>query len=547
MTSGGILRVGTTFTANFVNSFIAGAGTIDYNGSDQTVAGKNGQLGSNYFNLVLSGSGIKTVDDVWVDNIISMKGTATANVTSANDGINAGTNSTLRYEGGAAQVTGPEFGQSLSSVRIFDGTGGVIINNTNGVTLGNDCSIGSILNIAIGNLSIGNNILTLKHPITGSSTYADDNLVGGATSSLKFENSTENVFVPKSITALKNLSYTCSTGSFHLSIHSNLITTSLLIAGKIFTLNDTLTAGSTNLTGLGGYKYVYGFLRHLFPIVPTGNQSIFFFPIGDADNYTPVNVVFSKALTGGYLCVYTTAGLHTLRAGAGLNDATICKRWWTINKTGLANFIYSATFSFVSGDVPTGDVPTNFSTQNYIVRKYSASAGWLKTGNGNHSAYSAQGTGMTSFSDYILGQGIADASKSELTVLPNSIVADGITTAKLTVTAKDSNGDPIGGGASVSITNSGGDGLPTTVVDNHNGTYDAFVSWDQISHGHFVATLDGNPVMNGGTSQTEVTVDYTLGPGSGLTSILTPTISTINADGTSNQVLTVKVYDLIGR
>ncbi|MFZ4708008.1 MAG: invasin domain 3-containing protein, partial [Bacteroidales bacterium] len=543
MTNGGTLKIGSTFTIFSLGTYTPGSGTVEYyKAGDQTVATKT-KLGYNYNNLILSGSGVKTVSDVYVDGIISMQGTATTAASGNNNGIIANTNTSLIYAGSGPQTTGAEFGKpDGNAVRAFTGAGGVTINNSAGVSLGTDVSISGILNLTSGNFNIGANRITLKGPsIAGAGN--EDNLISTTDSWLSFDNSINNLFVPHSITTLSSLEFI--SGSINtLTLHNDINCSNLSIAGKIITGNNTvtpflpntLTAVSTNGT-YDDNAYVYGRLGHSF----AGGQDLFSFPIGDANYYTPVDVTFDQGSSGN-LVVSTTPGLHPNKSTAGLKVATILNRYWTIENSGITACIYSAAFYFVSGDIPGGANPLN-----YIVRKHNLS-GWQSTGGGFHNNLSTQGTGITTFSEYILGEGVPDATKSELTVTPSSIVADGIAYAVLTVTAKDIDGNILGGGgATVTITKSGGDGTLTSVTDNHDGTYTAYVSWTALSHGDFVATLNSNPVKNGGASQTQVTVNYIVGPPSGTMSTLTPSSSTIIANGTSTQVLTVTAYDSQGR
>ena len=107
--------------------------------------------------------------------------------------------------------------------------------------------------------------------------------------------------------------------------------------------------------------------------------------------------------------------------------------------------------------------------------------------------------------------GPPDAAKSTLTPTSSSIPASGISTQRLTVQAKDTSGTSLTtGGATVTITKLSGDGSISGVTDNGNGTYTADVtsSTTPFTSGVFVATLNGNPVMNGGSSQTQATVNY---------------------------------------
>ncbi|MBK8807548.1 MAG: T9SS type A sorting domain-containing protein [Bacteroidales bacterium] len=99
---------------------IGATSTVNYGyAGDQTV------VALTYGNLILSGSGVKTLTGITVTTLLSMEGSATAmgNPT-------YGATSQLRYKGSVAQITGSEFPAS------WTGSGGVLIENSQGVTLG---------------------------------------------------------------------------------------------------------------------------------------------------------------------------------------------------------------------------------------------------------------------------------------------------------------------------------------------------------------------------------------------------------------------------
>ena len=144
--------------------------------------------------------------------------------------------------------------------------------------------------------------------------------------------------------------------------------------------------------------------------------------------------------------------------------------------------------------------------------------------------------------------GAANAIQSSLTPTSASITADGTSTQILTVTAKDAYGNNLtSGGSTVTITQQSGTGSIGSVTDNGNGTYTATVtSPTATGSGVFVATLGGQPVKSGTGSQTQAIITYTPGSADATQSTLTPTSSTISANGTSTQVLTVTAKDAYG-
>ena len=123
-----------------------GTNTINLSGTGALVnysnAGAQTILPTTYNNLTLSGGAAKTTTGSTINGLLSMQGTATTAGTVATYSAAA----TLEYKGSAAQTTGIEFPATWS------GTGGVKINNTNGVILNAARSIGA------NPLSIGNTV-----------------------------------------------------------------------------------------------------------------------------------------------------------------------------------------------------------------------------------------------------------------------------------------------------------------------------------------------------------------------------------------------------
>lgn len=107
-----------------------------------------------YYNLQISGSGVKTTDGVTVNGVLFLGGTATVSAASP---VVYGPTASLQYGGTTVQTTGAEF------PALFNGLGGVTINNSSGVTLGADKEItegliimeSSILDIGTYKLTVG--------------------------------------------------------------------------------------------------------------------------------------------------------------------------------------------------------------------------------------------------------------------------------------------------------------------------------------------------------------------------------------------------------
>ncbi|TFH48089.1 MAG: DUF2341 domain-containing protein, partial [Bacteroidia bacterium] len=273
------------------NTFAAGS-TVNYMLSGvQTIAPVV------YENLTLSGSGAKTTSGVTVNGVLSMQGTATTSGSAPTYGAAA----TLRYMGSLSQATGIEFPAT------FNGTGGVIINNTAGVTLSGSKTINSLLTLTSGALSIGAYTLTLSN---GSNlSYGAGSMTGGASSNL-----------------------TVGTGA---NITLNAISGGLnnLNTSRNITLGASLTVGGTLALTAGNFTVGANTLTLNGPTI----------------SGTPANLITSSSSNlsfGG-----TSAGVYIPGSVANLNNLT------TANPAGVelsGNVIVGNTLTMTQGNITTG-------------------------------------------------------------------------------------------------------------------------------------------------------------------------------------------------
>jgi len=184
VTNAGIISTQNT-TATPVSTGKTWGGTVQYDAtSGQTV------VSGTYENLTLSGSGTKTISGTTVNSTFTLGGTAVAS-----SAPTYGSAAALRYQGSAAQTTGIEFPSS------FNGSGGVIIINPDGVTLGSSVAIpNGGLNISNGTLKVNPQIdltvggtttlgnaqcLIIKSTATGSGSFIDNGFGGSGTANVE--------------------------------------------------------------------------------------------------------------------------------------------------------------------------------------------------------------------------------------------------------------------------------------------------------------------------------------------------------------------------
>jgi hypothetical protein len=141
--------------------------------------------------------------------------------------------------------------------------------------------------------------------------------------------------------------------------------------------------------------HVFGKLRKN---VATGATSLTF-EVGDASNYTPVSVSFASVTAAGDLTVNTTSVDHPNIAGSTIIPSKSVNRYWTLTNSGVVFTTYNAIFNFVPGDLDAGT-----DTNTLIAGKF-ASATWTYPAVGARTATSTEVTGLSTFSDFQLGQG----------------------------------------------------------------------------------------------------------------------------------------------
>ena len=158
------------------------------------------------------------------------------------------------------------------------------------------------------------------------------------------------VVVPGSVTVLNGLTVNDASG-VGLQGDLDVVGTLTLTSGPVATGGATLrvdVAGTVVRTA----GRVNGLLeKH----VPAGVGVTVAFEIGaHAASYTPASVAFGTVTTAGELTASTTTGEHPAIASSGLAATRDVNRFWTVANGGVAFDTYSATFTFVAGDVDAG-------------------------------------------------------------------------------------------------------------------------------------------------------------------------------------------------
>ena len=265
MLLGSVIRIAGAVNNNGTwRTVINGATTVEYNGADQTIVIPNPAT-NRYYNLILSGSGTKTLSGtpMVITGNFNITGTTTVTVgaqvdVAGNLSIDAGTTiaaGAYTYNIGGNISNNGTFTASVGNTIVLNGTSlqsidgastpanfyNLTIDNNGGVVFYKDVNVLSSLSLSDGNMIIGGNTLGIYGTISQASGYIETS----PTSSLSF------------------LTY-LGTPATALSIASNLfsatpIVTNLTInrtGGVIFnsgiTVNGILNLQSTNPTDFKG-------------------------------------------------------------------------------------------------------------------------------------------------------------------------------------------------------------------------------------------------------------------------------------------------------
>lgn len=171
-----------------------------------------------------------------------------------------------------------------------------------------------------------------------------------------------------------------------------------LTSGNLITGSNKVILSSTgSISGAGATRWIQGTLQKN---VATGAAVIATFEIGDAAAYKPVTVAFGNVTTAGdlFASISQTAGDHPSISGSGVNAAKSVNRFWTVTNSGLVFDNYTLTLNFASADVDAGA-----NTANFVVKKLDG-ATWTSPTVGTKTITSIEATGMTSFSQFVVGE-----------------------------------------------------------------------------------------------------------------------------------------------
>jgi hypothetical protein len=427
----------TTVTGSLVlSSTAAGGHTFDgdvtisvttgvWNNSGNTIVSFDGSLANN--NSFTAGSGVQTftgtsktisgtvsIPSLTISGAVQNNGTLTVSTALAGaDTLTNGIDATLNI-GGTSSITTLTATASGNTV-VYNGSGisqtikatayyHLTLSNTAGVSLNSNASAagnltvdsGVTLTSAAGVIISGDGTLTGNGTVqvTRTATTADFSSQYTITNPVLSNLTVEYVgTAAQTISALTygNLKINNSNGAT-LGGNATVDGTLTLTSGNITTDTNSVIISSTgSVSRTSGH-----IIGNLQKYTATGATSKTF-EIGDSDVYAPVAVTFGNVSVAGNLTAKTTDGDHSDIASSGIDSTKSVNRYWTMTNSGITFTNYSATFTFVAGDIDPG-ADWNI----FIVAKKDGS--WVLPTVGTRTSTSTQATGMTSFSEYQLGE-----------------------------------------------------------------------------------------------------------------------------------------------
>lgn len=182
-------------------------------------------------------------------------------------------------------------------------------------------------------------------------------------------------------------------GSMDITADTTVNTVLNLGAVIFLTASNKMILG-TSATVSRTSGYVVGTIRKLFI-----SSTSFTYDIGDAANYTPVNLTFSGVSGSGSVDGSVASQDDSDIANSGIDSAQSVNRYWTITNNGLTFGSYDAVLNFVNGDFDSGVSISGVS----VAKKNSGSWSIVSA---TCASVSCTLTGLTSMSEFQIGVAI---------------------------------------------------------------------------------------------------------------------------------------------
>jgi hypothetical protein len=171
------------------------------------------------------------------------------------------------------------------------------------------------------------------------------------------------------------------------------VSTALTLGGTLFTTSTNKIILGTAATWSRTSGYVYGTVSKTF-----NASTSFTFPIGDATNYSPLDLTLAAVTNTSSIDASVTATDHvdTTDATSDIKKDESVNRFWSLKNNGLKFGSYGLVLHFLNGDIDVGSTLTSMT----IAKKSEGS--WAIVSS-TCLGISCMGTGLTSMSDFQIG------------------------------------------------------------------------------------------------------------------------------------------------
>lgn len=335
-----------------------------------------------------------------------------------------GNNSTIGSLAGAGNVTLGSATLNAGGDNTSTSYSGTMTPNTGGLTKSGSgtLDLGSA-SITVGALTISAGVITA--PGSGgtfsvSGAWTNNASTSGLTANngtVTLDGSSSQSIGGSFVTTFKNLRVNNAAGA-SLSV-------GVTVNGTLTLAGGNVTTGASNLyiASGGSVSRTSGHIvGNLKKYVATGSPTVAF-EIGSASAYAPVSLTFGSVSVAGDLTASTTSSDHANISTSLLNSAKSANRYWTLTNSGITFTNYSATVTFVAGDVDGGADPTAF-----FINRYTGSA-WDMPQTTSRTSTTTTATGITGFGDLITAESTVAA--------PGSLASSAVSTRRIDLTWLD--------------------------------------------------------------------------------------------------------------
>lgn len=295
-----------------------------------------------------------------------------------------GATSTVNYSGTSQTVSAESYGHLTTSGSGTKTAGGAVTVNGN-VTVG-----------ASTTLDLSSFSHTFKGNLTNSGTFT------ASTSTVTLSGgSASHTLTATAAIAFNNLIMNDANGARLSGGNVTVNGTLTLTSGNITTSANVLIIGSSgSVSRTSGH--IVGNLRKT---IASGSNVSTDWEVGNG-NYSPATTVFATVSGSGTFTVAVTTSDHPNIGTSGFDTSHTVNKYWTLTQgTMTFSSTYTATFTFVAGDLDSG------ATTGYLaVGRYNA--GWTYPTTGARTSTTTQGTGLSAFGDFQLAQASWDSYNS---------------------------------------------------------------------------------------------------------------------------------------